>query len=115
MQCKLKTVLIVVLAVGFITLLGHELKWWGPSHNCSYPKNEYEAYVRVLHRVWVDNPSYVEDVLFETDEFIHLGDVFTFWCDKDSIAYHKNIERQQIEADLYLKHYREPDEISLHP
>lgn len=56
------------------------------------------AYNHVLHRVWIDNPNYVEDVLNETDEFCNLNDVlysqwddtFTFYNERDSIYYYEN-------------------------
>ena len=30
------------------------------------------AYSNLLHRIWIDKPSYVEDVLNEYDEFLEL-------------------------------------------
>jgi len=33
------------------------------------------AYSDLLHRVWIDKPSYVEDVLVEYDEFISLDEL----------------------------------------
>ena len=65
--------------------------------------NEYDAkviaaYSALLHRIWIDKPSYVEDCLFETDEFLELDeilhnnweDTFEFWNKQDSIQYHYN-------------------------
>lgn len=56
------------------------------------------AYENVLHRVWIDRPAYVEDVLWETDEFLRLdslldgnwGYVFTLCGPIDSIDYETN-------------------------
>lgn len=60
------------------------------------------AYSNVLHRVWIDRPSYVEDVLWETDEILVLemllgGDwdmTFEFHDEEDSVNYHDNWERE---------------------
>lgn len=57
-----------------------------------------QAYSDVLHRVWIDRPSYVEDVLWETDEILVLemllgGDwnmTFEFHDEQDSIDYNDN-------------------------
>lgn len=56
------------------------------------------AYGNVLHRVWIDRPAYVEDVLWKTDEFLRLdslldgnwGYVFEFCGEQDSIDYETN-------------------------
>lgn len=56
------------------------------------------AYENVLHRVWIDRPAYVEDVLWETEEFLRLdslldsnwGYVFEFCGEQDSIDYETN-------------------------
>lgn len=56
------------------------------------------AYERVMHRVWIDRPAYVEDVLWETEEFLRLdslldgnwGYVFKFCGERDSIDYETN-------------------------
>lgn len=89
-------------------------------YDCSmkytHAQEELEAFHCVLHRIWIDNPSYVEDVLTEYDEFCTLdsltdfGDVFEFWSAEDSFGYYNAMKMHEIEADLYLKHYREPDE-----
>lgn len=61
------------------------------------------AYAGVLHRVWIDHPSYVEDVLSETDEYINLDqfldeemykEIFSFKTEKDSIYYQINYEQE---------------------
>ena len=56
------------------------------------------AYNHLLHQVWLDRPSYVEDVLSEYDEFItldsllngHWEDTFEFYNETDSIRYHNS-------------------------
>lgn len=56
------------------------------------------AYSNLLHRIWIDKPSYVEDVLWETDEMLELDELlngdwnhtFEFWSTQDSIEYHLN-------------------------
>ena len=60
------------------------------------------AYNHLLHQVWLDRPSYVEDVLSEYDEFItldsllngHWEDTFEFYNTQDSIEYHQNWFRE---------------------
>lgn len=55
-----------------------------------------KAYEDVLHEVWLDKPSYVEDALAEGDAFIHLDEivgesnVFRFHSKKDSLRYIHN-------------------------
>ena len=52
----------------------------------------------VLHRVWVDNPKYFENILTETDEWCSLMDImhhdtedlFEFWDEQDSVNYLAN-------------------------
>lgn len=89
MRTKLTTILVSVLSLGFILLLGHELRFWGPipepgvvylqDYNCSsnleQQKKIVQAYERVLHKIWLDVPYYIEDVLFETDEFVYLDSI----------------------------------------
>lgn len=56
------------------------------------------AYSALLHRIWLDKPSYVEDVLWEYDEMLELDELlngdwentFEFWNKQDSIEYHLN-------------------------
>ena len=61
-------------------------------------KRIINAYSNLLHRIWLDKPSYVEDVLNEYDEFLELDELlegnwdktFEFWSAKDSVEYHLN-------------------------
>lgn len=56
------------------------------------------AYNSVIHRIWIDKPNYVEDVLCESDEWITLEDMvegdfqhaFDFVNEEDSLSYHYN-------------------------
>lgn len=56
------------------------------------------SYNHLLHRIWLDNPTYVEEVLTESDEFAQLDDLmggewedtFQFYDAEDSITYHMN-------------------------
>lgn len=51
------------------------------------------AYNDVIYRIWIDKPSYVEDVLSETDEWVVLNDLvdwedtFEFKSTQDSLTY----------------------------
>ena len=62
------------------------------------------AYKAVIHRVWIDNPTYVEEVLWESDEMLHLDELlagdwdntFEFWTGQDSIDYITNWEYDPI-------------------
>lgn len=56
------------------------------------------AYGFLLHQVWLDKPTYVEEALTESDEYAQLnelldsewGDVFKFHSREDSITYYMN-------------------------
>lgn len=60
------------------------------------------AYNNLLHQVWLDKPTYVEECLTETDEFATLqemfegdwGDTFEFREEEDSIAYVNNWDNE---------------------
>lgn len=59
------------------------------------------AYNQLLHRIWIDNPVYFEDVLVECDEWVSLdqlvdGDfygAFELETESDSITYNLNWEK----------------------
>lgn len=54
-----------------------------------------EAWAVLFHRIWIDNPVYVEDRVFKMDEYAHLDslaqieltDMYAYWSDEDSITY----------------------------
>lgn len=60
------------------------------------------SYGDLLHRIWIDRPGYVEDVLWDTPEFERIDsiyeknweDVFEFWSEQDSIDYYTNWKEQ---------------------
>lgn len=72
--------------------------------NAAIPETELKnnrvinAYSALLHRIWIDKPSYVEDVLWECDEMLELNELlngewentFEFWNKQDSIEYNLN-------------------------
>lgn len=68
------------------------------------------SYDMLIHRIWIDNPSYVEDVLWETDEFLTVDslkegdweDVFYFWDESDSVQYEHNKQFEMAHAIDYL-------------
>ena len=63
-------------------------------------ENIIYAYNSLLHKVWIDNPNYVENVLTETDEFVSLANLlngdfqhaFELDSEEDSIQYNVNWE-----------------------
>lgn len=69
------------------------------------------AYSKLLHTIWIDNPDYVENILWETDEFNKLDsllegdweDMWFLWSDEDSIKYYKNISKDEIEESKHLE------------
>lgn len=60
------------------------------------------CYGELLHRIWLDKPSYVEDALMDSEEWIRLDsilggdfeDVFLFWNDKEKEAYKNNYNHE---------------------
>lgn len=56
------------------------------------------CYGDLLHRIWIDKPSYVEDALMDSEEWSSLDsvlngdfeDVFLFWNDKEKETYKNN-------------------------
>ena len=97
---------------GLITLAIAALLYganYNPSKTVSIETNkchDYQklmrAYNNLLHRVWIDRPGYVEEVLSETREFVVLDsllnsdwdDIFIFYDVKDSIDYHHNLKKE---------------------
>lgn len=100
---KIIAVLFVFLALFVIAVC---LTFSTQTANAAIPENELknndkriiDAYSRLLHRIWLDKPSYVEDVLWESDEMLELDELlngewdktFEFWSTRDSIEYNLN-------------------------
>lgn len=83
------------------------------SNSQVYTKTEINnCYSALLHRIWIDHPSYVEDVLSSTDEYKRLSfildgdfeDIFDFWNTGDSIDYHWNKEIEEMYSSNILRH-----------
>lgn len=73
-------------------------------YECDKQRETIAAYENLLHRVWIDNPTYFEECLMEGDEFAVLDviydsewkDVFKFRCAEDSIAYERNWDSHYV-------------------
>lgn len=89
-----------------------------PEREIVWYNDVLRAYNHVLHRIWLDKPSYVEDVLCECDEFVkldslmngHWEDTFEFYSVEDSFTYRMNYN----EYDGYvrvMRHVVNPDTI----
>ena len=116
-----------VIAVAVVCFFGgryvgaHQAGYYELEQRAAEQTRIHAASFDVIHRVWLDNPQYVEDVLFETDEFNHLSeliaddfeDTFFFWDAQDSITYENSLIREREEASAVLKYYgnQEPDEM----
>ena len=77
-----------------------EVDPWSPVPDIEWYENTLRAYNHLLHRVWIDKPSYVEDCLTETNEWYvldslmnsHWEDTFEFYNEEDSLSYHLNLD-----------------------
>lgn len=66
-----------------------------------------EAWAQLFHRMWIDNPAYVEDVVFKMSEYAHLDslaniemtDMYAYWSDEDSITYKRR--QRMVQPDEY--------------
>ena len=105
-----KKIIILIICIALLFLVAFISCNGNSSANANIPEDtEYmrelrwydetlRAYNHLLHRVWIDRPNYVEDVLTECDEFIeldsllngHWGDTFEFYNRYDSVCYHNN-------------------------
>lgn len=62
------------------------------------------SYNNLVHRIWIDRPTYFEECLTEGDEYAHLtelfngdwGDTFTFYSIEDSLQYYMNWDSEAI-------------------
>lgn len=74
-----------------------------------------KAYGNLLHVIWLDKPTYIEECLSESDEFAVLdvmfdsewGDIFKFRCEEDSLAYIHNWDNEQYVTRI-VKHVVSP-------
>lgn len=74
-----------------------------------------KAYGNLLHVIWLDKPTYIEECLSESDEFAVLdvmfdsewGDIFRFRCEEDSLAYIHNWDNEQYVTRI-VKHVVSP-------
>ena len=99
--------IVIVLCILSITVLLPRIKQTHAQEKAEFDSIRVEyvnriqiqhAYERVMHRIWIDRPAYVEDVLWETEEFLRLdslldgnwGYVFEFCGKQDSIDYETN-------------------------
>ena len=67
---------------------------------CREHRELMRAFKDVIHRVYIDRPDYVENILAESEEFKTLDsllhgdwdDVFYFYNQQDSIDYYSHLE-----------------------
>ena len=116
-------VYVTVAALSLVCFFGgrfvgmHESGYYELEQRAAAQTQIHAAAFEVLHRIWLDNPQYVEDVLFETDEFIELSncvnddfeDTFFYWDAQDSITYENNVKREREEAMAVLRYYGNQD------
>lgn len=84
-------------------------------YECDKQREIIKAYGNLLHAIWLDKPTYVEECLSESDEFAVLdvmfdsewGDVFKFRCEEDSLAYIHNWDNKQYVTRI-VKHIVSP-------
>ena len=112
-----------VIAVAVVCFFGgryvgaHQSGYYDLEQRAKTQTQIHAACFDVLHRVWLDNPQYVEDVLFETDEFNRLSDliaddfedVFYYWDAEDSITYENSLNREREEAMAVLRYFGNQD------
>ena len=80
-----------------------EMKIYELECKIGHLENMLRAYNHLIHRVWIDKPTYFEECLTEGDEFCTLSDLmgydwndtFTFYNAEDSIAYHMNWDNDE--------------------
>lgn len=66
-----------------------------------------EAWAQLFHKIWIDNPVYVEGTVFKMDEYarldslanIEMTDMYAYWSDEDSITYRRR--QRMIQPDEY--------------
>jgi hypothetical protein len=98
----MKHSLIYVLLVAIIGLFGvafsqHQEKTELQQQILSLTR-ENSAHLSLIHRIWIDDPTYFDDVVSETEEYEILNslrkgdweDTFLFWDKTDSVSYIRN-------------------------
>ena len=122
MKENLKTLLIATLTLLSVLLLSHEMGWINPESNTVETTKENttdlnKACKKLIHRIWLDNPVYVEDVLWETDEMLELdhllggnwGNTFDLQTEQDTISYSRNCLKGPDELPSKAKHDKLPN------
>ena len=93
------SIMVFIVCLHFILKHAHNTVKAQPTQLVEVPCSEIQqSYSDVLYRVWIDNPSYVEDVLNETDEWCKLFDLigesildYKFKSIEDSLMYESNL------------------------
>ena len=128
MKENLKTLLIATLALLSVLLLSREMGWINPKSNTIETTKENTADLdkackKLIHRIWLDNPVYVEDVLWETDEMLELdhllggnwGNTFDLQTEQDTISYSRNCLKEPDELPSKAKHDKLPNQMKYLP
>lgn len=128
MKENLKTLLIATLTLLSVLLLSREMGWINPESNTVKTTKENTADLdkackKLIHRIWLDNPVYVEDVLWETDEMLELdhllggnwGNTFDLQTEQDTISYSRNCLKEPDELPSKAKHDKLPNQMKYLP
>lgn len=128
MKENLKTLLIATLTLLSVLLLSREMGWINPKSNTIETTKENTADLdkackKLIHRIWLDNPVYVEDILWETDEMLELdhllggnwGNTFDLQTEQDTISYSRNCLKEPDELPSKAKHDKLPNQMKYLP
>ena len=128
MKENLKTLLIATLTLLSVLLLSREMGWINPKSNTIETTKENttdldKACKKLIHRIWLDNPIYVEDVLWETDEMLELdhllggnwGNTFDLQTEQDTISYSRNCLKEPDKLPSKAKHDKLPNQMKYLP
>lgn len=91
---------LMVSALLFGAVYNPSVKGSPDDKECREHRELMRAFKDVIHRVYMDRPDYVENILAESEEFKTLDsllhgdwdDVFYFYNQQDSIDYHNNMK-----------------------
>lgn len=102
--------------------------WINPESNTIETTKENTADLdkackKLIHRIWLDNPVYVEDVLWETDEMLELDhllggnwdNTFDLQTEQDTISYSRNCLKEPDELPSKAKHDKLPNQMKYLP